>query len=140
MKRVGRIHRTVDSLSRMRGISSRPAAFLAQLNTTRRACVTCGTLEILVHAAPGVMIVCIRAPLLTLPYEIEVCFDQVATAIARVEDCQAAELGAMAWEWVGESKCDYFVLRRPCLTCNYPRAIERELRAVVSGTRRETLH
>jgi hypothetical protein len=86
------------------------------------------------------MIVSVRAPLLALPYEIELCFHKVATAIARVENCDAAGLGALSWEWMGESRCDYFVLRRPCPSRTYPDAIERELRAIVSATRRETLH
>ena len=102
--------------------------------------MSCGSFEILVHAAPGTMTVSIRAPLLAFPDEIEQCFDKVAIAIARVEHCDAAELGALAWEWMGESRWDYFVLRRPFVSRNYPRAIELELRAIVSGTPRETLH
>jgi hypothetical protein len=114
--------------------------FLAHLDSTRRACVLCGTFEILVHAAPGTMTVSVRAPRLALPYEIELCFHKVAVAIARVENCDAAGLGTLAWEWMGESRCDYFVLRRPCPSRNYPHAIERELRAIVAGAQRETLH
>jgi hypothetical protein len=113
---------------------------LAAVNTTSRACVLCGAFKILLHAAPRTMTVSVRAPLLALPYDIELCFHRVAIAIARVEDCDAAGLGALAWEWMGESSCDYFVLRRPCLSRSYPHAIERELRAIVSLTRRETLH
>jgi hypothetical protein len=86
------------------------------------------------------MTVNIRAPRLALPHEVELCFHKVATAIARVENRDAARVGALAWEWMGESRFDYFVLRRPCLSRNYPHAIERELRAIVAETRRETLH
>lgn len=113
---------------------------LARLNNKRRAPVLCGTFEILVDAAPRTMTVSVRAPLLALPYEIELCFQKVAFAIARVENCDAAGLGALAWEWMGESRYDYFVLRRPCRSRRYTHAIERELRAIVSRTRRETLH
>jgi hypothetical protein len=126
--------------SRIRGFIDWSGTFLARLNTTQRARVLCGTFEIIVQAAPGTMTVSIRAPHLALPDEIELCLHKVAIAIARVENCDATGLGALAWEWMGESRCDYFVLRRPSLSRNYPQAIERELRAIVSRTRRETLH
>jgi hypothetical protein len=113
---------------------------LARLNTARRAYVLCGTFEILVHAAPGTMTVSVRAPLLALPDEIERCLLKVAIAIARVENCDAAGLGALEWEWMGESRHDYFVLRRRYRSGDYPHAIERELRAIVSRTQQETLH
>jgi hypothetical protein len=99
-----------------------------------------GIFEILVQAEPRTMTVSIRSPRLALPREIELCFHKVAVAIARVEDRDAAGLGALAWVWMENLRCDFFVLRRPCLSRNYPRAIERELRAIISATRRETVH
>jgi len=103
------------------------------------ASVSNGIFEILVQFAPGAMTVSVRTSRLALPHEIELCLQNVALAIARVEDCQAAELGLLAWEWMKEPTCDYFVLRRPCLSRNYPGAIERELLAIIAGSR-ETLH
>jgi len=137
---VARIRWTVRDPVRIRDFIGRGAKFLARLNDKRRAYVLCGTFEILVHAAPRTMTVSVRAPLFALPHEIELCFYKVAIAIARVENCDAAGLGDLAWEWTAESRCDYFVLRRPCRSRNYTHAIERELRAIVSRTRRETVH
>jgi hypothetical protein len=138
--RVARIRRTLDYLSQIRDFVGSVGALLTRLIDTRRTRVLCGTFEILVSAAPGTMTVSVRAPLLALPYEIELCFHKIAIAIARVENCDAAKLGTLAWEWLGESRHDYFVLRRPCRSRDYPHAIERELRAIVAGNRRETLH
>jgi hypothetical protein len=86
------------------------------------------------------MTVSVRAPRLALPHEIELCFYKVAIALARVENCEVTRLGDLCWEWAIESMYDHFVLRRAFLPRSYPQAVERELRAALSDTRRETLH
>ena len=134
------IEPTVDASVELNMREHRIVLASIYLTDTPRARVFCGIFEILVHAAPGAMTVSVRAPRLALPHEIEQCFHKVAIAISRVESCDAAGLGTLEWEWMGASGCDYFVLRRPCRSRNYSHAIERELRAIVSGARRKTLH